>query len=65
MDLILAILKCVLQFILRLLYEGLSLRNLPPSREINSKDRYEMTITIHFLVTLPNNIKIFGEIIYS
>ena len=65
MESILTHLGLVLLFILRFLYEGLSLRKLPPSREINSKDRYAMTITIHFLVTLPNNSKISGDTIFS
>ena len=65
MGLILSNLGIVLRFILRFLYESLSLRELPPSREIKSRDQYAMTITIHFLVTLANNFKIFGETIFS
>ena len=64
-DLILVNFKGVLVLKLRFLYESLSLRELPPSREIKSRDQYAMTITIHFLVTLPNNFKIFGETIFS
>ena len=52
-------------FILQLLYESLGIRNLFPLREIKSKDRYSITTTINFLVTLPNNFKISGETIFS
>ena len=54
-----------LSFILRFLYESLSIRKLPPLSEIKSKDRYAMTVTIHLLVILSNNFKISDETIFS